>query len=382
MSAEQPRDRQVGEGASGENGKRLGVLLVCFQSLKGAAAARHLLDKQLTSRGIALLDAVVLRVDTKHRASVYDPRRVLQGTLTAALTWGVFGLVTGGLVGLAIWGVLGAVFGGLFAHMSEHRLSKQDLAHIGDRLPADSSALVSFAEVEDPRSLLEASKDLGSTVASVAVIGGDLSARVFAGAEARVELPNDPAGSAQLASRATAVSMVLVRYPSPGAAKQVAMRVAAESTKMTNPFEVELVIRIDGDGRRHVADPNKGVGAWAKSDTISWGGFGLVVGALVGVVGGGGFWGLVYEGLVTGIGWALFGLVAGALYGLWAGRAVSARRLKGLEGLLPAGTSVLVAWVEGPRSPEPVEHLSTTGSQMLALSFNPVDGGAVLEAVS
>jgi hypothetical protein len=55
---------------------------------------------------------------------------------------------------------------------------------------------------------------------------------------------------------------------------------------------------------------------------------------------------------VTGIDWAVFGLVAGALYGLWAGRAVSARRLKGLRGLLVPGSSMLVAWADGPVRPD------------------------------
>ena len=380
MSAEQPRDGPMSEGTSGKNGKQLGVLLVCFDSLKAAAAARRPLDKQLESRGASVVDTVVLRVDSKHQASVYDPRRVAQGTLTAALTWGLFGLITGGLEGLAIWGALGAVCGGIFAYSSEHLLSKRDLAHIGSRLSANTSALVVFAETTDPGSLLEASKDHAPTAASVAAIGADLSGRVIAGAAFPIDLPRGSANTEQLASRAAALNLVLVRYPSPEAAKQVASRVAPKSTKEAGPVEVELVIWTDDGGRRHVADPQQGVAAWARSDTISWGAFGLVVGALVGVFGGGGFWGLVEEGLVTGIGWALFGLVAGALYGLWAGRGVSARRLKGLGGLLPAGTSMVVAWAEGSVPPETFEQLVPAGSQRLILRFNPVDGGAVLEA--
>ena len=40
-------------------------------------------------------------------------------------------------------------------------------------------------------------------------------------------------------------------------------------------------------------------------------------------------------------------LFAGALYGLWAGRAVSARRLKGVGPLLPPDSSVILAWADG-----------------------------------
>ena len=230
----------------------------------------------------------------------------MQGTLTATLTWGLFGLVAGGLKSLAIWAILGAVCGGLWAYYTEHLLRKDELTRIGARLPASSSALVTFAETRDPRSLLKA---------------------------------------------------------------------AAAS-----PVQVELVIWADSGGRRHVADPSQGVKAWAKADLISWGLFGVVVGALAGAFGGGGVHGFVSDAVVTGIGWAVFGLVAGALYGLWAGRAVSARRLKGLSGLLVPGTSMLVAWADGPVSADTIGTLTAPGSQRLILRFNAIEDGAVLEA--
>ncbi len=72
MSAEQPRDGPMSEGTSGKNGKQLGVLLVCFDSLKAAAAAaRRPLDKQLESRGASVVDTVVLLLYSiiEHQAS-------------------------------------------------------------------------------------------------------------------------------------------------------------------------------------------------------------------------------------------------------------------------------------------------------------------------
>ena len=90
--------------------------------------------------------------------------------------------------------------------------------------------------------------------------------------------------------------------------------------------------------------------------------------------------GFVDNAVVTGIAWGVFGLVAGALYGLGAGRAVSARRLKGLRGLLVPGCSLLVAWADGPLHPDTIGTLNAPGSQRLILRFNTVEGGAVLEA--
>ena len=257
-------------GAAG--GGQLGVLLVCFDKLKAAAQARHFLDHKLRSGGDALLDTVILQVNAKHKVSVYDPRRVVQGTLTAALTWGLFGLVSGGLKSLAIWAILGAVCGGLWAYYTEHLLKKHELARIGTGLPASSSALATFAGTSDPRRLLAATAPYSPAAASVAA------------------------------------------------------------------------------------------------------------GALAGAFGGGGVHSIVTNAVVTGIGWAVFGLVAGALYGLWAGRAVSARRLKSLGPFIAPGTSMIVAWAGGPVRQDTIGPYTTPGSQRLILRFNPVEGGAVLEA--
>jgi hypothetical protein len=174
--------------------------------------------------------------------------------------------------------------------------------------------------------------------------------------------------------------MLLIRYSDPGTAGQVASRAGSPSVKTPGPVQVELVIRVDRDGRRHVADPSQGVKAWARSDLISWGVFGVVVGALAGAFGGGGVHAIASQAVVTGIAWAAFGLVAGALYGLWAGRAVSARRLRGLGGLLIPGSSMLVAWADGPISQDDIGALTAAGSQRVVLRFNPVEGGVVLEA--
>jgi hypothetical protein len=93
--AQGPGDARAGPRAKG--GAEVGVLLECFSGNKAAGQARRGLDAQLKSQGDALLDTVVLQVNAKHKASVHDPRRVVQGTLTAFLTWGLFGLVAGGL---------------------------------------------------------------------------------------------------------------------------------------------------------------------------------------------------------------------------------------------------------------------------------------------
>lgn len=354
-------------GAGAEGGGQLGVLLVCFDELKAAAQARRSLDQKLRSGGDALLDTVILQVNAKHKASVYDPRQVVQGTLTAALTWGLFGLVAGGLKSRAIWAILGAVCGGLWAYYTEHLLTKDELASIGTGFPASSSALVTWAATIDPRRLLAATVPCSPAAASVAAIGEDLAARVFAGAAGPVELPRGLAGGALPPGQATLVSMIMLRYPGPGTARQIASRAAPKPKKEAeaSPVQVELVIWADRGGRRHAADPAQGAKAWAESNVVSWGLFGLAAGALAGAFGGGGVHSIVSGAVVTGIGWALFGLAAGALYGLWAGRAVSGRRLKRLGPFIAPGTSMIVAWAGKTgdrRHPRPLHHARVTAA--------------------
>ena len=352
------------------NGRQVAVALVCFGGKGAAGKARKPLEERLRSKGYAVLQTTVLKVNAKHKASVHDPQRVLRGTLTAALTWGLFGVVAGTdkVESAIVWAVLGALCGGVYAYTTEHLLSKSELARIGRTLAPDSSALLTYVETTDAERLLTAAGASAPSTASVAFIDSDLNARVFA-------------GTAKPSRHETAVlSMLLYRYADPKTAGQVAETLSKSTNVGAGAPQVELVIETDADGHRRVSDPSHGAAAWARSDVVSWGAFGRVWGAIVGALGGGGILGFLEGGLVTGIGWAIFGLVAGTLYGLWAGRSISARRLEGIGSILAVGTSALLAWSEGDVPEDALGALAKPGARRLVLRFNPVESGAVLEA--
>ena len=363
--------------------KQAAVALFCFGGEKAAAKARKPFEDKLRAGGHTVLQTTILKVNAKHAASVHDARRVLAGLLTSALTWGLFGLIAGTnrVESAVIWAVLGAICGGAYAYFSEHVLTKSELARIGASLDPSSSALVIAAETSDPGQLLHASAAYAPSAASVAVIAPDLTARVFAGAEAAIELPHGAPGGAITVTHTAVVSMLLFRYPDPKTAASVAGSVTKTTSNGGGPLQIELVIENDGHGHRHVTDPARGTAAMARSDVVSWGAFGVVFGAVVGATGGGGILGFLEGGVVTGIAWAVFGLVAGMLYGLWAGRSVSAHRLKGIGPLLAPGTSVVLGWANGAPEAGDLELLARPGSEHLALMFNAVEHGAVLEAV-
>src|SRR5262249_8495543 len=149
-----------------------------------------------------------------------------------------------------------------------------------------------------------------------------------------------PGTQAQSLAELSRLSMIVLRYPDPTAAKSIASQLAALGPKKGTP-EVELVAQTDRSGRTRVSDPRFGSAALGKNNIAGWGGLGLVSGAIAGAAGGGVI-GLISSGVVTGVVWGLFGLGAGALYGLWAGRVISARRLKPIRGLMPDNSSTLV----------------------------------------
>jgi hypothetical protein len=372
----------AGGGTGAADGSQLAVLLACFSGIKAAGKARHGLDARLKSHGDALLDNVVLQVDAKHEASDHDPHRVLYAALTPALTWGLFGLLFGSkaVVSAIIWAVIGAICGGLYGYYSLRLAPKRELARIGAQLPASSSALALWVETPDARRVLEATADHQPTAASVAAVSADLTTRVFAGPTEAIELPGGPAGLGLPPDRDAALSMVLLRYPDPGTAKKMAAEMAPKTKKTVPPLQVELVIQADRSGHRHVTDPTLGVAATARQSLVSWAAFGVVFGALAGAIDGGGFGGALKGALVTAVVWGIFGVLAGGLFGLWAGRAVSARRLTSVGPLLAPGTSMVVAWAGKPVTDDTLDPYLTPGSQRLVLRFNPVEGGAVLEA--
>ena len=78
----QPDAAPVTAPNGGVTGKRLGVLLACFEGVGSASKARGPLSKQMSQGADEVLDEVVLRVNGKGKVQVYDPRRVLAGTLT------------------------------------------------------------------------------------------------------------------------------------------------------------------------------------------------------------------------------------------------------------------------------------------------------------
>jgi uncharacterized membrane protein len=364
-----------------KNVRDVAVALVCFAGRKSASSARKPLEGKLRSNGDAVLQTTVLQVDGKHKASVHDPRRVMAGTLTAALTWGLFGLVAGTnkLESTIVWAVIGAVCGGAWAYTSEHLLTKSELAQIGRSLAPDSSALLIYAETREPKRLLAAAGEYTPTAASLSVVGSDLSARVFAGASNPMEVQDTSSAAGAPMDQTSALGMLLYRYPDPKAAAHVA-RAAKGKPGTDGVPQIELIIATDDNGHRHVTDPTRGTAVWARSDVISWGLFGVVVGAIAGAVAGGGFHGAVTDALVTGIAWAIFGAVAGALYGLWAGRSISARRLRGIGSLLEPNSSALLAWADAPLRLDAVAAFDEPNAERLILLFNPTQGGAVLEA--
>jgi len=359
---------------------QLEVLLACFEGHKQAAKAHHPLSEQIKADGAEILDETVLAVTPKGKARVYHPRRVVAGTLTPALTWGVFTLLAGGSGwGVLIWAVLGAVCGGLYAYYTEHLASKDQLARLGKQLPPDSSMILAYAVGATSAKLAAAAAKFDPYPLSVATISMDLSATVVKGRTLSPAGAPAAAAASVPADRHTLRTLLMFRYAGSGAAKRVNAEASSKAHGSHPAIETELLLRTDPGGRRHVASPRTGAWAFAKSDTVGWAVLGLAVGLIAGFFGHGGLFGALEKGVVSGIVWGIFGLAAGTLYGLWAGRSLSARRLNSVRPILPPGTSMVVAWAAGTPQERAVTAWSAPGSEQVILRFESAPHGAVLD---
>src|SRR5262245_13309869 len=229
--------------------KRLGVVLACFKGANTAARTRRRIVGDLKSNGDVVCDSVVVRVDTRHHLTVYDPHRLRAGAFTAALTWGVFGALTGGgATGFIVWGIIGALCGAAFAYVHEHLLTKAQLTRIGTTLPAGTSALLTFIESKDVPHALEMTARRGTSVTSAAEIDQELCAQAHSVGLVTASEPGHDAA---------AVSMLVFRYGDQSEARRIASRInAAGEHTVAN---IELVIERDTRGRLHVVDPTHGV---------------------------------------------------------------------------------------------------------------------------
>jgi uncharacterized membrane protein len=360
---------------------RLCVLLACFAGDKRASKVHRAVSKRLRGNGDSIFDEVIVTVDHKHRLHLHYPRKVIPGALTPALTWGVFGLLTGGVQGLGVWAIVGAICGGLFSYYGLSRLGKDQRKDIGEHLPAGSSALAVSVKGSDPGRVLAAAAASGPVVTSVVAIGSDLSGRVLKSGDGLPGngLAGTGAGQERTPAQATQLSMIMVRFAGQHAARQALAAAGPAKGSAADAPQVEVVIEADERGKRRVIDPKRGPAAIAKSDIVGWGGFGLVYGVIVGFAGNGGVLGPAERGLVTAIAWGAFGIVAGVLFGLWTSRSVSVRRLKGIGPLVPPGSSVAVGWAASSVPAAAAGGWLAAGSQRVLVRFVAGEHGPVLD---
>lgn len=86
MSEQQPDPTPVTSPPGEVAGKRLGVLLACFEGVSSASKARRPLSKQMSEGADEVLDEVILRVNRKV-TSLFRRSCCLRSTSTARRTW-------------------------------------------------------------------------------------------------------------------------------------------------------------------------------------------------------------------------------------------------------------------------------------------------------
>ena len=225
-------------------------------------------------------------------SALHTPAGPSQARSTSCSTWGVFGLIAGGLQGLWVWGILARDLG--CARRPHRTPREQGRAQAGrQRLPPDSSAIAIFVQGSDPHNACSPRSGPSSPAPRPGRCHrpGPFRRRSMRATSSRSS-PPERSGAAPAPSQTTLLSMLLVRFAGEhGAKKALGDSVRAKHPDLRAP-QVELMVEANKEGRRRVVNPTTGTAVMAKSDIIGWGVCGVVWGAIVGFVGGAGALGI------------------------------------------------------------------------------------------
>jgi uncharacterized membrane protein len=349
-----------------------GILLVCFDEPKKAQQVKEALEKEIRQGGDLILDEMVMRVDEKRKVQVHEMGKAARGAAIVALTWGVFGLLSGGLRGLVIWAVLGAVCGGIYFYYVAHTLSDAELKNIARRMPPNSSVLLAFLKTSHAQQIIDSVSRYTPAASSLVTVGEGMATSVISGTSEKAEQPSPASTPVQAgADGDNPFSILVFRYTGHQTARQVEAELKEEWKKAGDAIQTEVMIEVDEQKKVHVYDPSTGVRAQTISSMISWGLCGLIVGVLTGLFsGGGGLLGIITSGLTRLITWGAFGIVAGALAAFVVNRAIPTSRLKKMSMLFSrtqADTSVILALVQGTYTQKMISDLSTHDARGLVI---------------
>ena len=190
----------------------------CWRASAGrarATRARKTLGRRLPpAGGDAILNEVILRVDSRHRAGVCDPHRVIAGTLAFGADLGRLRLdhrrgdQPGGLKA-----VVDGMYGGLLAYSTQHPLhQRRTEAHRPAACPATRPRSRHSSRPRTSERVLASAEPCQPVRASVAAIGADLSAQVLTRAVPPVRGHRRHPAHGRPTTTRSASSMLLVRY--------------------------------------------------------------------------------------------------------------------------------------------------------------------------
>lgn len=342
----------------------LGILLVSFDEPKRAQQVKEALAKEIKQGGDLILDEMVMRVDEKRKVHVYEMGKAVRGAAIVAVTWGVFGLLSGGLRDLVIWAVLGALCGGIYVYYVVHTLSDAELKNIARCMPPNSSLLLAFLKTSQAQQIIDFASRYTPSVSTLVTVGESMETRVISGTSDKAGKPSPTSTPGQGdADGDNPLSLLVFRYSGHQTARLVEAELREEWKRAGDAIQSEMKIEVDEQRRVHLYIPSTGVRAQAISSLVSWGLAGLIVGVLTDLISGGeGVLGILTSGVTLLIAWGVYGLVAGTLAALVVNRALPTSRLKKMSALFmqtQADTSVILTLVEGAYTQKMSSDLST-----------------------
>lgn len=219
-----------------------------------------------------------MQVDEKRKVHVHEMGKAARGAAIVIVTWGIFGLVAGGLSGLVIWAVIGAICGGIYCYYYIHTLSDTELKNIAKRLPPNSSVLLAFLKTSHAQQIIDSTSRYTPAASTLVTVGEGMETRVISGTSDKTEKLSPTSTPVQGGADGDLLSILVFRYRGHQTARQIEGQLRGEWKQAGDALQSEMMIEVDEQKRVHVYDPSPGVRAQAISSMISWGLFGLIVG--------------------------------------------------------------------------------------------------------
>src|SRR5512135_1425398 len=159
-----------------DNSSPYTILAFCFADQTRASEVMKELKASKILEDHRVVAAAVVEVDEYGKAHIQQHGRGGVGAAVGIMAGEALALI-GGPAGLLVWAVAGGAVGGAAGHFVDRAFSKEDLAKLKDRMPPNSSAILTMAKEAETEKITAAMQTYQAAVVTV-VLGEEAAGAI------------------------------------------------------------------------------------------------------------------------------------------------------------------------------------------------------------